>query len=390
MNRTIPLTVVLLAVLSSAAICLQTDESDADPSASTWYCYGSTMIMQYPYDPTGVTVTWTVTPYVGDAAQTAITLEGPNMEQSIDDSWTHATVEQVAVKDGDSASSTTDVVFVHARSDITVRFWNLGEVVSTRTLGGTASVKLGNAFVDVPQAPARNGYTFMGWFSDSACTQVFDPKTPILSNLDVFAGWSASSGGDNPGTKVDVGGYMVVFQAINGLEYDIVERTEDSISFTVSRSEGHIFDMSGIKVLANGLPLTPEGSVYTISDISRDIYVTVSGVELFTIEYDLRNVILSSSDGIAHSITASGPYHAEVSPESGWKGLSIKVYMGGRDVTSSCVDGGSISIEKVTANVVIVAEAESHWILFAIGGAAIAVLAIVAVAAVLIRRRHNA
>ena len=386
MNRTIPLTVVLLAVLSSAVVCLQADESDADPATGTWYCYGSTMIMQYPYDPTGITVTWTVTPYIGDAAQTAIVLEGPNMEQPIDASWTHATVEQVAVKDGDRASSTTDVIFVHAESDITVRFWNLGEIISARTLDSTTSVKLGNAFVDVPPAPTRNGYTFMGWFSDSACTQVFDPRTPILSDQDVFAGWSASSG-DNPGTKVEVSGYMVVFQAVNGLEYDIVERTDNSIEFTVTQSEGHTFDMSKVRVLANSLPLTPDGEVYTISDIDRDIYVTITGIELFSIEYNLKNVDLSCPDGPMYSVTASGPYHAEVSPASGWKGLSIKVYMGGRDVTESCVDGGTISIEKVTANVVIVAEATSHWIVLAVGGLAIAVLAVAAVVAVILRRR---
>lgn len=393
MRRTIPLAVALLAALSAAAVCLQADESDADAPTSTWYCYGSTVILDYPYDSTGVTVTWTITPYIGETAQTEITETGTHLEKVVDNSWTSMTVKQTASKDESSSSSMTNIVLVHSDSPITVRFWSAGTQVSETVLGNTTAVQLGNMFVVPPEAPVRNGFTFVGWFTDTSCTQVFNPKTPILESIDVFAGWNPLPGG-NGGITVEVGGHIVVFQPINGLEYNVTRHGADWLSFTVTQSEGHTFDMKSVKVMADSQVLTPVDNVYTIKNINKDIFVSISGIELFTIEYSLKNVTAASEDKVVKNVTASGgPFHVDLAANPDHENMTVKVFMGGKNITESAVKDGCVDIAKVTANIVIVAEASpvsksEGFPMTSIIILIVIIIAICAVAMYLIRRHY--
>ena len=43
--------------------------------------------------------------------------------------------------------------------------------------------------VAVPTAPAKEGYTFTGWYTDEACTTAYDFNTPIKEDLTLYAGW---------------------------------------------------------------------------------------------------------------------------------------------------------------------------------------------------------
>lgn len=44
--------------------------------------------------------------------------------------------------------------------------------------------------VDMPADPAREGYTFEGWYLETTFDTVFDPETPIVEDLDVYADWA--------------------------------------------------------------------------------------------------------------------------------------------------------------------------------------------------------
>lgn len=64
--------------------------------------------------------------------------------------------------------------------------------------------------VTKPADPAREGYTFGGWFSDEACTQAFDFSKQVDSDVTLHAKWIADGSGEDPtpdqpttGTKVD-------------------------------------------------------------------------------------------------------------------------------------------------------------------------------------------
>lgn len=54
-----------------------------------------------------------------------------------------------------------------------------------------------------PSNPKREGYQFVGWYTDEALTQVYDFKTPATANLTLYAKWEAT---ETPGGGCDCGG----------------------------------------------------------------------------------------------------------------------------------------------------------------------------------------
>lgn len=51
-----------------------------------------------------------------------------------------------------------------------------------------AEIERGTVF-GVPPEPAKEGYTFGGWFTDRACTVPYDPTAPIYEDTDLFPLW---------------------------------------------------------------------------------------------------------------------------------------------------------------------------------------------------------
>lgn len=48
-----------------------------------------------------------------------------------------------------------------------------------------------NSLMEEPAAPEREGYSFLGWFTDEACTQRFDfALTPVTADMTLYAGWA--------------------------------------------------------------------------------------------------------------------------------------------------------------------------------------------------------
>lgn len=43
--------------------------------------------------------------------------------------------------------------------------------------------------VTAPTAPAKEGYTFTGWYKDAACQNAYEFSTPVTDNLTLYAGW---------------------------------------------------------------------------------------------------------------------------------------------------------------------------------------------------------
>ncbi|MGN0817744.1 MAG: InlB B-repeat-containing protein [Candidatus Coproplasma sp.] len=53
-----------------------------------------------------------------------------------------------------------------------------------------APVQTGNGKVTAPTAPTADGYTFGGWYTDSACTTAFDFNTVLTGNTTLYASWA--------------------------------------------------------------------------------------------------------------------------------------------------------------------------------------------------------
>lgn len=105
------------------------------------------------------------------------------------------------------------------------------------------------------------------------------------------------------------------------------------------------------------------------SGVSKQITLTVSNGVLkakdnssgggttpttYTITNNLTNCTTSNT---LKSIKAGRLYETTITPNSGYNISSIKVTMGGTDITSSVLSGDTIAINKVTGNVVITAKA---------------------------------
>ncbi|MGM9551903.1 MAG: S-layer homology domain-containing protein [Clostridia bacterium] len=68
--------------------------------------------------------------------------------------------------------------------------------VSFDTCGGSAADSVsvnGNALLSKPQDPTREGYTFVGWFTDEKCTQPYDFSRKVTGDLTLYAKWIEGS-----------------------------------------------------------------------------------------------------------------------------------------------------------------------------------------------------
>lgn len=95
--------------------------------------------------------------------------------------------------------------------------WNPLYTVTFDAQGGSATasatVESGDTVPEPATAPTRAGYTFSGWFTDAAATNLFDFSTTIDSQLTLYAGWTKivpdgsgeddSGGADSDGTSGD-------------------------------------------------------------------------------------------------------------------------------------------------------------------------------------------
>lgn len=62
------------------------------------------------------------------------------------------------------------------------------EVSSQKVLKGECATE--------PEAPAKDGFTFEGWFSDEALTKAYDFDSPVTSDITLYAKWESSASDD--------------------------------------------------------------------------------------------------------------------------------------------------------------------------------------------------
>ena len=70
---------------------------------------------------------------------------------------------------------------------------NPGFTVTFDSKGGTdvpGQHQMYGERLEVPEAPSREGYTFIGWFKDPACDIKWDVETDTVeSDMNLYAGW---------------------------------------------------------------------------------------------------------------------------------------------------------------------------------------------------------
>lgn len=83
---------------------------------------------------------------------------------------------------GGPTTTKTVTLVVEERQTVDVSFSSNGSVIATQTLepNGTATYV---------EPPAREGYTFAGWYSDEGYTSQYDFSSPVTSDITLYAKW---------------------------------------------------------------------------------------------------------------------------------------------------------------------------------------------------------
>lgn len=118
-----------------------------------------------------------------------------------------------AITLANASSATTTFTMPAENVEVTATYRDTAvttHTVTFETNGGTAvaaqTIADGSKAVQ-PSDPARDGFTFEGWYQDEACTLAFDFDTAVTSDMTLYARWGSApaSGGVVPGTGEKIG-----------------------------------------------------------------------------------------------------------------------------------------------------------------------------------------
>jgi hypothetical protein len=146
---------------------------------------------------------------------------------------------------------------------------------------------------------------------------------------------------DNSGSK-DAYGLQVTVEG-DVSEYTLMlknDGSQTSASIAYIRIDGFLMD-----------GYTKEDVVITINEEISD----TEGSSYYSVTNTLTNCTTSNS---ATQAAQGGSYSTTITAKSGYELSSVKVTMGGTDISSTAVSGGTITIANVTGNIVITAVAE--------------------------------
>ena len=355
-----PKWLVLICILAATPFVFGNDGSDAESfEHTTYYCYGDSPTLSFPYAGNGITVTWSAIDSNGEKVicfpetgpETAIQLSGLD----------YVRVTQTVTDGTDTDTKTIILIGLHAfvgdtvNDSYTVTFYDGNSIISSSKVDRTTVVEYGHYHVDVPTPAQKKDFAFSGWYADSDFETLFDPTEPIKGDTGVHAKWISSSS-----TLITVNSHIVSFEVVNGLTYTIDSVGRSSVTFTVGVADGFDIDPSVIRVTSDsGRIRSVDDDTYILDSIGSDVTVFIGAENYFTITYNLSHASITFENGpVLPAATFPGELKYTVSADFGWSMFGVTVTMGGEDITSQCVKDGVIDIEKVTGDVVITANAD--------------------------------
>lgn len=115
-----------------------------------------------------------------------------------------ATLKAVTVKNGVLVSDLMSETYTIKRSGVTtirvksysVKF-NLNYDGADSDDAPEKQTVRKNKTAEEPEAPVRDGYTFLGWYTDKDCTNIFDFNNTITKNITLYAKWYELGSNDN-------------------------------------------------------------------------------------------------------------------------------------------------------------------------------------------------
>lgn len=166
-------------------------------------------------------------------------------------------------------------------------------------------------------------------------------------------------------TKLGSGTYSVTNNLTNCTTSNNTNIVNDGAEYyaTISANSGYV--LSSIVVKMGGEDISINNVVagdIIIYKVTGDIEITAIAVETTDLDgyYTITNSLTNCTTNNNNLTVNSGySYMSTISANNGYTMSSIRVTMGGNDITSSAVSGNTINISSVTANVTISAIATS-------------------------------
>ncbi len=180
--------------------------------------------------------------------------------------------------------------------------------------------------------PTRNGYEFLGWFTDASCEEEFrfSFDMPVNSNLTLYAKWQATSGTDpfldEPNPEVEI-------YSFDADTYDVLINTDTTVTFTAEVFSDNVLEENAVYVIdeentvigymndsgINGDEEAEDGiytlettlsstttkivKFYVVADAQKSLAVSISFYKQITNEdYEMYETLLDKLD------TAAAPY----------------------------------------------------------------------------------
>lgn len=135
-------------------------------------------------------------------------------------------------------------------------------------------------------------------------------------------------------------------------------------SATITPADG--YELAGVKVTMGGVDKTADSiiligttgtAMVSIDEVTGDVVITATATEkasAYVVTATSAKCYVSNTPAY---VGANGTFSGTVTPDDGYTIDSVAVHMGGADITESAVNGNTISIDNVTGEVAIYAEA---------------------------------
>jgi hypothetical protein len=194
----------------------------------------------------------------------------------------------------------------------------------------------------------RNNYTLQTEFSTHNTAP--NAHNDIRERINQLSSDKVDKSGMTLGVHTD--GFVYLF--INGIPQG------NGLDIKADVIEGDVFgyvDENNVVVLNGALA----DGTYTIKyEMEDGSIINIGNLVLDnTVYYSITNTLTNcTNNNSAKQIAHGESYSATITANSGYELSSVKVTMGGTDVSTSAVSGGTISIANVTGNIVITAVAE--------------------------------
>lgn len=162
----------------------------------------------------------------------------------------------------------------------------------------------------------------------------------------------------------EIANYLPKFVGTDKVGKIAIVGTDGYITW-IDMPEGSSADVTGVVDEANNILLSGNlaSGTYTMryenedGTLSDPVTMVVGAIVTYTITQNLTNV---TSDNSATSVREGESFTANLTANDGCTLSDVTVKMGGADITSTAVSGGTISIASVTGNIIITAVAESN------------------------------